>query len=76
MNTHVSYIQTGWKVRTSDGHDLGTVVDLSHDSVFLMDDDGRRRTVPKAHIDEEDEGAMLAILSMDSEGLDRGAFSS
>ncbi len=28
MDKGVSYIQSGWKVRTSDGHDLGTVVDL------------------------------------------------
>ena len=76
MDKGVSYIQSGWKVRTSDGHDLGVVVDLSHDSVFLRDDDGQRRTVPKAYIDEEDEGAMLAILSIDSEAIEDGAFPS
>jgi hypothetical protein len=75
MDMSVKYIQTGWNVRTSDGHDLGKVVDLSHDSVFLMDGDGHRHTVPKAYIDEEDEGAMLAILSIDSEALEEDASS-
>jgi hypothetical protein len=75
MATRVTYIQTGWNVRTRDGQDLGRVIDLSHDSVYL-DDDGHRRTVPKAYIDEEDESAMLAILSIDLVDLEEGSISS
>lgn len=75
MATRVTYVQTGWSVRTRDGHELGTVVDLSHDSIFLSDD-GHRRTVAKADIEEEDEGAMLAILSVDAEDLDEGTSAS
>ena len=75
MDASVTYIQPGWTVRTRDGQDLGRVIDLSHDSVYL-DDDGHRRTVPKAYIDQEDESAMLAILSIDLEDLEEGALAS
>ena len=70
MDEGMSYIQNGWRVRTSDGHDLGTVIESSRDSMIVRADDGRRRTIPKDHIDEEDESAMLAILSIDADDLD------
>ncbi len=47
----------------------------SHDSVLLKDDSGRRRRLPKTYIDEEDEGAKLAILSIDSQAVEEGGFS-
>ena len=74
MNTQMHYIQTGWIVRTSDGHDLGTVTDLSQDTVFVRDGGGQLRRVSKTHIDEEDEGAKLAILSIPADDLEEGAF--
>ena len=74
MNTQMHYIQTGWTVRTSDGHDLGRVIDLSPDAIIVRDDDGQQQTIPKTAIDEEDEGAMLAILSIDSERLQGDGF--
>jgi hypothetical protein len=76
MDTGTSYVQTGWTIRTSDGHDVGTIVELSLDTIFLTADDGGRLTIPKSYIDEEDEGQQLAILSIDSEDLKEGAFSS
>ena len=73
MEASVKYIQTGWTVRARDGRDLGKVVDLSHDSMIVRADDGQRRTIPKDYIAEEDEGAMLAILSVDADDLDADA---
>lgn len=76
MAARVTYIQPGWTVRARDGHDLGRVVELSHDAVLVLDDHGHRRTVPKADIEEEDEGAMLAILAIDAGDLDEGTSAS
>ncbi len=68
MDTQVHYIQAGWTVRSRDGHELGTVIELTSAAVVVSQDD-QRRTVPKASIAEEDEGAKLAILSIDAEDL-------
>jgi hypothetical protein len=70
MNTSQGMVQTGWTVRTSDGRDLGTVVDFAGDSVVVSGRGGRRHTIPKSYLDEEEEGSMLAILSIDSEEVE------
>jgi hypothetical protein len=76
MGTSQGIVQTGWQVRTSDGRELGTVVDFSADSI-VVSGAGRRHTIPKSYLDEEEEGSKLAILSIDSveiegPGSDRG----
>ncbi len=74
MATNMSYIQTGWTVRTSDGQDLGTVVELSPDTIFVGGED-ERRSIPKSFVDEEDEEAQLAILAVDAETIEEGSYS-
>jgi hypothetical protein len=66
MGTSQGIVQTGWHVRTSDGRELGTVVDFSGDSIVVSGGAGRRHTIPKSYLDEEEEGSKLAILSIDS----------
>lgn len=69
MNTSQGMVQTGWTVRTSDGRDLGTVVDFAGDSI-VVSGGGRRHAIPKSYLEEEEEGSMLAILSIDSEEVE------
>jgi hypothetical protein len=66
MGTSQGIVQTGWNVRTSDGRELGTVVDFSGDSIVISGA-GRRHAIPRSYLDEEEEGTRLAILSIDSE---------
>jgi hypothetical protein len=73
MGTSQGIVQTGWHVRTSDGHELGTVVDFAGDSI-VVSGGGRRHTIPKSYLDEEDEGSKLAILSIDSAELEDPGF--
>lgn len=60
-------IQNGWRVHSSDGVILGTVIDASGDTVLIGDDDGARWSVAKEDIAEEEEGSMLATLSTAAE---------
>jgi hypothetical protein len=66
MDASRGIVQSGWSVRTSDGHDLGTVVDFSGDAMIVSDGSGGRHTIPKSYLAEEEEGTKLAILSIDS----------
>jgi hypothetical protein len=70
MDTGRGIVQSGWKVRTSDGHELGTVVDFSGDSMIVSDGAGGRHTIPKSYLAEEEEGSKLAILSIDSDEVE------
>ena len=70
MSASQGMVQTGWTVRTSDGRDLGTVVDFAGNSVVVSGKGGRHHTIPKSYLDEEEEGSMLAILSINSEEVE------
>ena len=70
MSTIQGMVQAGWTVRTSDGRDLGAVVDFAGDSVVVSGRGGRRHSIPKSYLDEEEEASMLAILSIDAEEVE------
>jgi hypothetical protein len=61
--TKPSIVQNGWRIRSSDGVDLGTVIDASGDTLLVDDESGGRWSVPKEDIAEEEDGSMLATLS-------------
>ena len=69
MDTGMNYIQAGWTVRSRDGQELGTVTSISHDAITVGGGD-EPMTLPKSAIDEEDEGAELAILSIDADDIE------
>jgi hypothetical protein len=63
-------VQNGWQIRTNDGEDLGTVIDSRGDSMIVDDGSGTSRSIPKRFLDQEEEGSMVAILSIDSAQAD------
>ena len=65
--TKPSLVQVGWRIHSSDGVILGSVVDASGDSLLIGDEEGARWWVPKEDIAEEEEQAMRATLSIDAE---------